>query len=153
MKKFVCILLACAMLVLPACKKKEQPDERWPVEIEGYTFTKPAMKAVSLSPSVTDYLYMLGYGGRLDGISEFCELPDSAKKLPRCGNALLPDIEKIKKISPDISYPGISFCRWLKRTYLRTRPASSQFCLSSRHILFSAFQTGPIFSKPETSRL
>ena len=103
MKKFVCIVLACVML-LAACGKKEQADERWPIEIEGYTFTKPAMKVVSLSPSVTDYLYMLGYGGRVKGISEFCELPDSAKKLPRCGNALLPDLEKIKKINPDILF-------------------------------------------------
>lgn len=104
MKKFVCILLACAMLVLPACAKKQQPDERWPVEIEGYTFTKSAMKVVSLSPSVTESLYMLGYGGKLVGISEFCELPDYAKKLPRCGNALLPDVEKIKKLSPDLVF-------------------------------------------------
>ena len=104
MKKFICVLLACAMLVLPACGKKQEQDLRWPVEIDGYTFTKPAMKAVSLSPSVTELLYMLGYGGRLDGISDFCELPDSAKKLPRCGTALLPDLEKIKKIAPDILF-------------------------------------------------
>ncbi len=104
MKKLACILLACAMLLLPACGKNQRTDERWPVEIEGYTFTKPAMKAISLSPSVTETLYMLGYGGRLAGTSEFCELPKMAKKLPRCGNALLPDIEKIKKLSPDILF-------------------------------------------------
>ena len=104
MKKFVCVLLACAMLVLPACGKKQQVDERWPVEIDGYTFTKPAIRVISLSPSVTESLYMLGYGGRLKGISEFCDQPDSAKKLPRCGNALLPDTEKIKKLSPDLVF-------------------------------------------------
>ena len=103
MKKLLCILLACLML-LPGCIKKAKPDERWPVEIDGYTFTKPAMKVVSLSPSVTETLYMLGYGGRIKGISEFCELPDTVKKMPKCGNALLPNLEKIKAIAPDILF-------------------------------------------------
>ena len=102
MKRFACILIA--VLLLAACSGKKSDDERWPAEIEGNTFTKSARKVVSLSPSVTESMYMLGYGGRLDGVSEFCDLPDSAKKLPRCGNCLLPDLEKIEKIAPDLLF-------------------------------------------------
>lgn len=103
MKKIICILIV-GILLLTACSVKKKADERWPVEIEGNTFTEPAYKVVSLSPSVTEMMYMLGYGGRLDGTSDFCETPDSAKKLPNCGSYLMPNLEKIAKISPDLLF-------------------------------------------------
>ena len=73
MRKFVSILIA-VMLLVTACSNKKAADERWPADIEGNTFTKSAHKVVSLSPSVTESMYMLGYGGRLDGVSDFCKL-------------------------------------------------------------------------------
>lgn len=107
MKKLICAILACMLILITGCGGQKAEDTRWPVEVNGVSFESAVKKAVSLSPSVTESLYMMGYGGRLVGISEFCVIPKSAQKPARVGNALLVDTESIIKLSPDVVFTSV----------------------------------------------
>ena len=105
MKRFFNILLAAILIIplLSSCKKEEPPPpEIWPVEAAGVTISKVPKRVVSLSPSMTENLFVLGYGGRVVGISDRCIIPDASPELPDCGTVLNPDIDAIIKLSPDL---------------------------------------------------
>lgn len=59
------------------------------------------IKIISLVPSATEILYKLGAEENLVGISSFCPKP-SHKKIEIVGSFINADIEKIKKLNPDI---------------------------------------------------
>lgn len=59
-------------------------------------------RIISLSPQVTESIYLLGSGSRLIAISEFCKQPDGAAKKERIGTPLRPDIERIVSLKPDL---------------------------------------------------
>ena len=107
MKKLICALLACMLILITGCGSKKAEETRWPVEVNGVSFESAVKKAVSLSPTVTESMYMMGYGGRLVGMSEFCAAPKSAKKPVRVGNSLLVDTESIVKLSPDVVFTSV----------------------------------------------
>ena len=114
MKKLICVIMAAALLIC-GCSKEEQTDERWPIEIDGYTFSAPPKKVVSLSPGVTESLYMLGYGGFIVGISDNCKLPDAADDMPRCGTAIFPDLSDITKLKPDLVFTSAALSKHDKK--------------------------------------
>jgi iron complex transport system substrate-binding protein len=62
--------------------------------------TKPAT-VVSLAPSLTEVLDVLGKAGMLRGVTEWCDAP-GAKGVERIGNMTTPDVERIIAIHPDI---------------------------------------------------
>ena len=57
-------------------------------------------RLVSLSPAVTETLYAIGAGPDLVGVSDYCNYPTEAKKLPRTGTALTPGYEAIVRLQP-----------------------------------------------------
>lgn len=59
-------------------------------------------RIVSLAPSVTEILYALGAGDRIVGVTEFCSYPPEARRLPRIGGMINPDLEKIVSLKPDL---------------------------------------------------
>ncbi len=106
MKKLLCALTACLLLIMlgacgPAAKGK---DDRWPVTVDDVTFTHVPKRVVTLSPAVTDMLFALGYGGRIVGVSDYCEPPQAAQKTASCGTALIPDVDTILKLEPDMLF-------------------------------------------------
>lgn len=73
------------------------------------TLTKPSTKAtpgqmriVSLSPSVTEMLFVLDMGKSLVGATEYCDYPPEAKQIERVGGFGKPNIEKLLALSPDL---------------------------------------------------
>lgn len=108
MKKLICALLAFLLIFMSGCGEKSVEKSVWPVEVNGVTFKSAVKKAVSLSPSVTETLYILGYGGRLVGISDFCVTPKLTKKLTRCGNSLIVDTNSIIKLAPDVVFSSVT---------------------------------------------
>ncbi len=105
MKKLLCALLACMLLILfCACTKTKSKDDRWPVTVGGVTFTHVPKRVVTLSPALTDTLFTLGYGGRIVGVSDYCEPPDAAQDMDACGTALMPDTDAILALEPDILF-------------------------------------------------
>ena len=94
------LLLLCAF----GCQKapEQQADPRWPVTVREAVIEKIPRRVVTLSPAATDMVVELGYGGRLGGVSDYCETPGALGEPERCGTALLPDTGAILSLSPDL---------------------------------------------------
>ena len=61
-----------------------------------------AHRWVSLSPAVTETLFAIGAGSEVVGVSDYCDYPEAAKKLPRTGSALTPNYEAIVRLAPTL---------------------------------------------------
>ena len=59
-------------------------------------------RIVSLSPAITETLYAIGAEADLVGVSDYCNYPEAAKKLPRNGSALTPNYEAIVRLAPTL---------------------------------------------------
>jgi iron complex transport system substrate-binding protein len=59
-------------------------------------------KVVSLAPSVTETVFALGFGKRLVGVTDYCDYPAEARKLPRIGGFMSPSLEAIVAKRPDL---------------------------------------------------
>jgi ABC-type Fe3+-hydroxamate transport system substrate-binding protein len=59
-------------------------------------------RLVSLSPAITETLFAIGAGSELVGVSDYCNYPEEAKKLPRTGTALTPSYEAIVRLEPSL---------------------------------------------------
>ncbi|HET7538388.1 MAG TPA: helical backbone metal receptor [Polyangiaceae bacterium] len=59
-------------------------------------------RLVSLSPAITETLFAIGAGPELVGVSDYCDYPEAAKKLPRTGTALSPGYEAIVRLEPSL---------------------------------------------------
>jgi iron complex transport system substrate-binding protein len=63
---------------------------------------KHPARIISLAPSVTEVLYMLGAQDRLIGVTTQCDWPDEAKQKPKIGDLLNPNYEIILAARPDL---------------------------------------------------
>ncbi len=59
-------------------------------------------RIVSLAPSLTEIVFLLGQEGKLAGVTRYCNYPPRAKALPRIGGIADPDVERIVAASPDL---------------------------------------------------
>ncbi|OQA03080.1 MAG: Vitamin B12-binding protein precursor [Planctomycetes bacterium ADurb.Bin401] len=59
-------------------------------------------RIVSLAPNITEILFELGIGDKIVGVSEFCNYPPEAQKIPRVGALLNPNYEAIIALRPDL---------------------------------------------------
>jgi iron complex transport system substrate-binding protein len=67
------------------------------VEVKG-----PPQRIVSVAPSVTEILFALGLGGRVAGVSVYCQFPPEALKKEKIGGYINPSLEKIVALKPDL---------------------------------------------------
>ncbi len=61
-----------------------------------------AERIVSLTPSVTEILFALGAGSEVVGVSQYCDYPPAATRLPQVGSFLTPNIEAIVALHPTL---------------------------------------------------
>lgn len=59
-------------------------------------------RIVSLIPAVTEILFAIGAGPQVVAVSSFDTYPPEARRLPRIGALLDPDVEKILSLHPDL---------------------------------------------------
>jgi iron complex transport system substrate-binding protein len=67
------------------------------VEVSG-----PPRRIVSVAPNVTEILFALGLGGRLVGVTTYCEYPPEALKIEKIGGYINPSLERIVALRPDL---------------------------------------------------
>ena len=63
---------------------------------------EPPGKIVSLSPHLTELLFSLGVGDRIEATVDFSDYPEAALKIPRLGNAFSVSVEAVIEQSPDL---------------------------------------------------
>src|SRR5262249_29494237 len=61
-----------------------------------------AHRIVSLAPNITEILFALGLGDRVVGVTEFCNYPPEALRLPKVGGFVNPNAEVILALHPDL---------------------------------------------------
>ncbi|MBU1084660.1 MAG: helical backbone metal receptor [Candidatus Omnitrophota bacterium] len=67
----------------------------------GYSEDHP-QRIISLSPVVTEEIYLLGAEDRLIGITTYCIRPEAAGSKDKVGTVMKADIERIVMLKPDI---------------------------------------------------
>ncbi len=61
-----------------------------------------AARIVSLAPSITETVFLLGDGERLVGVTDYCDYPPEAARKPRVGGISNPSFEAILTLRPDL---------------------------------------------------
>ena len=59
-------------------------------------------RIVSLAPSLTETVFALGLGGRLAGVTDYCDYPPEARTRARVGGPINPNLEQIVSLHPDV---------------------------------------------------
>jgi iron complex transport system substrate-binding protein len=59
-------------------------------------------RIVSLAPAVTETLFALGAGAEVVGVSQYCDYPPAARRMPKVGTFLTPNIEAIAALRPTL---------------------------------------------------
>jgi iron complex transport system substrate-binding protein len=97
MKKMVIMLLAGLMATAAQAAVTVKDDAGLTV-----TVNKPAMRVVSLAPSVTELLFAAGGGGQIVGAVNYSDYPEAAKRIPRIGSNREIDMELLISLKPDL---------------------------------------------------
>ena len=85
-------------------------------------------RIVSTAPALTEMLFAVGAGARVVGVTDFCTWPAEARRLPRIGGAINPNLEAVLALRPDLvvlygAHPALrEFCR------RHTIPVADVYC-------------------------
>lgn len=60
-------------------------------------------RILALAPSVTEILFAIGAGPRVVGVDAFSDFPPEARRLPRLGGLVDPDLEGMLRLRPDLA--------------------------------------------------
>ncbi|MBC8570513.1 ABC transporter substrate-binding protein [Zongyangia hominis] len=113
MKRLIAILLSVFFVVgFTSCNKIEEEipeppvtsttdEKEYPFHIDDKEVEREPGRVVSLSPSLTEITYTLGYGGKLVGVSDSCDYPEATTDLPQAGNVHTPDLDKLRELAPE----------------------------------------------------
>jgi len=79
------------------------------VDATGLEFktTKPLQRIISLAPSITENLYVLGVGEKVVGVTIFCNRPKEAETKEKIGTLQEINIEKIVSLKPDMVFASM----------------------------------------------
>ncbi len=59
-------------------------------------------RIISLAPSITETLFALGLGDRIEGVTSYCIYPPQAGKIAQVGSFMAPNFEAIVSLKPDL---------------------------------------------------
>jgi len=62
----------------------------------------PAARVISLAPSITESLFAIGAGDRVVGVTDYCNYPPDARRRPRVGGIINPNMEAVVALKPDL---------------------------------------------------
>jgi iron complex transport system substrate-binding protein len=89
---------------LPA-RPRAAPGPQDLVDDLGHAFALPARtprRIVSMAPNITEILFALGLGGRVVGVTRFCDWPPATRDIPKIGGLVDPNIELVRSLEPDL---------------------------------------------------
>ena len=96
----VCLLLCVLWLGVPGAgaHAAEVVDDRG----QTVRFDRPATRVVSLLPSLTETVCVLGACNRLVAVDRYSDWPAQVQRLPKAGGGLDPNVEMIVALRPDV---------------------------------------------------
>jgi iron complex transport system substrate-binding protein len=62
----------------------------------------PPQRIISTAPSLTEILFALDLGDRVAGVTTYCFYPPEARRKPKIGTYIKPDLETILRLQPDL---------------------------------------------------
>lgn len=83
--------------------EKSEPSE-YPVYINETEIRSKPERVVSLSPSLTEIIFEMGYGEKLVGRSAYCNYPETVSGITEIGKPSQPDIDTIISLSPNVLF-------------------------------------------------
>lgn len=126
MKKRLLILLSACILLCGCDIRMEKPEETeealpvvattvfteepelepqpFPVIINDVTIEKSPERVVSLSPSLTEILFEMGYGDKIAGKGSYCDYPSETANITDIGRPSKPDLDMIISLKPDVLF-------------------------------------------------
>ncbi len=66
------------------------------------TLNKAAQRIISLSPNLTEIIFLVGAGQQLAGRTDFCDYPAEAQAKPSIGGIINPSLERLVSLEPDL---------------------------------------------------
>ncbi|GAA0518366.1 cobalamin-binding protein [Pigmentiphaga daeguensis] len=93
--------MAVALVLVPAAALAQAIHARDDAGRD-ITLPAPARRVVSLAPHATELLYAAGAGAAIVGVDRYSNYPPEAVKLPRVGDGLHPNAERIVALAPDL---------------------------------------------------
>ncbi len=95
------LVISCDLLCRPGPRIVEAV-ERIAGSLYPERFSKFPQRIISLGPSITESLCLLGLENRLVGITNYCERPPEIKKKEKVGGVIDISVEKILSLKPDL---------------------------------------------------
>ncbi|MBP5606052.1 MAG: ABC transporter substrate-binding protein, partial [Ruminiclostridium sp.] len=74
----------------------------YPVIINDTEIEKTPEKVICLSSSLTEIIYELGFGAKLNGRGSYCDFPESVVSLRDFGKPSSPDLDAVRAAKPDL---------------------------------------------------
>lgn len=59
-------------------------------------------RIISLGPSITEELYLLGVGNKIVGVTTYCQRPPQAQEIEKIGTVIEVNLEKVISLQPDL---------------------------------------------------
>ncbi len=107
------LVVIVAAVALLACQRPAVNDVAAPTRTMrrvtddlGRTIIVPVKitRVVSTAPSITEMVFAAGGGGRLVGVTTFCNYPEEAKSIAKIGDTMTPNMETIVALKPDVVF-------------------------------------------------
>lgn len=76
----------------------------YPVTVNDTVIELLPERVVSLSPSLTEIIFEMGYGDKVVGRGSYCDYPEEVLQLTDTGRPSKPDIDGIISLSPDVLF-------------------------------------------------
>ncbi|MCJ7541018.1 MAG: cobalamin-binding protein [Desulfobacterales bacterium] len=104
MTTFRYITIVFMMAILPLISLEATSVAKTIIDQLGRHVTVPdkPQRVVSLAPSITEIVFALDQGHRLQGVTTYSDFPPEAVKLPKVGSYVHLDLEKIVALKPDL---------------------------------------------------
>ena len=100
-RRFAAIFLTLTLLFAFGCESKTKAPAPSSADTAPAVFVPPS-RIVSLAPSTTETLFVLGLGSRVVGVSDYCRWPKKIESLPKVGGLFNPNIERVVELRPDL---------------------------------------------------
>lgn len=122
--------------------------------IDSYAQEKYPKRIISLAPSITEQLYLLGVEEILVANTIFCEKPENAKKKEKIGTVLDVDIEKLISLKPDLilASPLLNYAKKEKIKMLGIRLVTFPSAKSFNDVCKQFIELGKLVGKEKEAR-